>query len=935
MVMKFALTLLCAMLLCFNSEGQQFGGNPASIQWRQVNTDTVRVIFPKGMEMHAGRLTTVIHDLQKNHAATIGNRLRKISIVLHDETLFSNAYVGLAPFRSEFYLTPPQNPFELGSVNWVDNLAIHEFRHVEQYSNFNRGLSKLASLLLGQEGQAVANAISIPDWFFEGDAVWNETQFTRQGRGTLPLFLSHYRVLAESGKKYSYAKLRNGSFRYYVPNHYDLGYLLVTYGREKYGDDIWKKITADAASFTPLFYPFQGAVKRHIGVPFKQFVNEAMRYYQQQWELPVTQKMEWVSTVNEKDLVNYLYPYAAADGSVLVLKKSNRELPAFYRIKPDRSEEKIAVRDIAADDYYSYNRQSIIYAAYQPDTRWGFRDFTNLTLLDIKTGKSRKLVTHTKFLSPDISHDGKQILAVTTDARGGSKLFQLDEQGMVQDSITRESIIFSHPKFAADDRHWYVAARNPAGEMALLKFAASQEHTPDTLLPFSNRVIGYLQVQGDTLSFSTSYEGRDESWALVDVQERKGPYRLASYTTGIYQSAIRPDGKLWASAFTADGYRLAAIKPLWERVEVKNELTILNWDSIGKQSDRAFLENRVPRNFPVSTYAKTFQLLNIHSYRPYYDPPEYSFTLFGQNVLNTLQSQFAYTWNQNEGSHKLSAQGVFGGWYLQPVLGASQTWQRTRTLNKDTTVHWDEQKAYLGLQLPLNLTGGKHFRFLTLSAIFNTQQVRWTGLGSKFLDDARFNYLNTRISYSTQVQQAVQHIFPHWAQSFAIQYKNILGSQTAHQLLTTGSVYLPGLGTNHSFVITAAFHGRDTLQQYLFSNDFPFSRGYTAIDFPQMWKLGMNYHFPLAYPEWGFGGIVYFLRVRANLFYDYTRGKSLRTGTIYPFQTLGTEIYFDTKWWNQQPVSFGFRYSRLMNNEFRGLTQPNVWEFILPVNLFK
>ncbi|MEK7198552.1 MAG: hypothetical protein AAB212_01335, partial [Bacteroidota bacterium] len=115
--------------------------------------------------------------------------------MLQDQTLFSNAYVGLAPYRSEFYLTPPQNAFTLGAIRWTDNLAVHEFRHVQQYSNFNKGLSRLASFFLGEQGRAVANAAAIPDWFFEGDAVFNETKLTRQGRGTLPLFLSSYQSL--------------------------------------------------------------------------------------------------------------------------------------------------------------------------------------------------------------------------------------------------------------------------------------------------------------------------------------------------------------------------------------------------------------------------------------------------------------------------------------------------------------------------------------------------------------------------------------------------------------------------------------------------------------------------------------------------------------------------------------------------------------------
>ncbi len=130
--------------------------------------------------------------------------------------------MGLAPFRSEFYTTAPQNAFELGAVDWVSNLAIHEYRHVHQYGNFNKGLSKLASFILGQEGQAVANAASIPDWFFEGDAVYSETKLTQQGRGKLPEFFNGYKSLYRSAKQYSYMKLRNGSLRHYVPNHYDL-----------------------------------------------------------------------------------------------------------------------------------------------------------------------------------------------------------------------------------------------------------------------------------------------------------------------------------------------------------------------------------------------------------------------------------------------------------------------------------------------------------------------------------------------------------------------------------------------------------------------------------------------------------------------------------------------------------------------------------------
>jgi hypothetical protein len=935
--MKWFLPFVVGIFLSPMVPAQQFGGNPASIKWRQINTDTVRVIFPRGFDAKALRIASVVHYLQKNYATTIGGNIRKVNIVIQDQTLVSNGYVGLAPYRSEFYVTPPQNAFELGAVNWTDNLAVHEFRHVQQYSNFNTGLSKVASFILGEQGQAVANAAAVPDWFFEGDAVYNETKLTQQGRGTLPFFMSSYQTLFNANRKYTYEKMRNGSLRQYVPDHYDLGYLLVAYGRKKYGNDIWRKVTADAVAFKPLFYPFQGAVKKYTGISFPDFVNQAMAYYQAYWQSSANEKINWVTKADTNNVTNYKYPYRAGDGSLIVLKNSYRTIPAFYKINADNIEEKIAVRDIAVDDYFSYNNGKIVYTSFQPDLRWGNRDYNAIKILNIQTGETTKIAGYSKYFSPDISQDGSKIVAAELKPLMEPRVVLLDMKGQLLDSFSKKGIIFSNPKFSADGQYYYVVARNIAGGMSLLKNAINNNKLSETLLSFTNRIIGFLNVQGDTLLFTSTYQGRDEIWAIIDGKERKGPFRLASYSTGLYQAVLQPGGTLTTAAFTADGYRLGNFPANWEPVEIKDELSTLYIDSLFKKEDHLMLDKIPEQLYDISKYPKSFHLLNIHSFRPNYQQPEYSFTLYGQNVLNTLQTQIAYTYNQNEGSHQLGYNGIYGGTYLQPVFGINQTWHRTVDLtiaNRDSSAHWNEFSGYAGLQLPLNLSDGKQYRYLTALTTFNTDQVQWTGFAKSLLVSQHFNYFTARIQYTGQIQQAAQQIYPHWAQSLLVQYKSILNNYTAHQWLISGALYLPGISNSHSLVVTAAAQGRDTLRQYFFSDNFPFSRGYTAVDFPSMWKFGANYHFPLAYPDKGFGNIVYFQRIRVNLFYDYAIGKSIQTGISYPFNTAGVELYFDTKWWNQQAVSFGIRYSRLLNNEFRGTTYPNVWELILPVNLF-
>src|SRR4029077_8786616 len=170
------------------------------------------------MDSTAIRVAEVETWLDKRTQETIGNRNKKINLVLQNQTTISNAYVALGPFRSEFFLTPLQNSFELGSLPWTDQLAIHEFRHVQQYNNFNVGLSNLLRILFGDEGQALANNAGIPNWFFEGDAVFNETNVSRQGRGRLPFFYKDFRSLWQADKKYSWMKLRNGSYKDFIPD---------------------------------------------------------------------------------------------------------------------------------------------------------------------------------------------------------------------------------------------------------------------------------------------------------------------------------------------------------------------------------------------------------------------------------------------------------------------------------------------------------------------------------------------------------------------------------------------------------------------------------------------------------------------------------------------------------------------------------------------
>ena len=908
-------------------KAQEFGGEPASVKWKRLNTDTVSIIFPTGMDSIAKRIASITLKEQQQYNATIGNKVNKVNIVLHNQTAFSNGFVALGPWRSEFFLTPEQNAFELGATSWPDLLSVHEYRHVEQYSNFNVGLSHVMHILFGQNGQALANAAAVPDWFFEGDAVYNETLLSGQGRGRLPLFLNSYKSLYLQNRNYNYMKLRNGSYKNYVPDHYPLGYMLVAYGREKYGNDFWKDVTHDAASFKSLFYPMQNAVKKHANISFNEFVYNAFDFYQQQWKGQSYSNLQFIDSVERNNVIDEKYPYATEDGALITLRKSYKDLPQFIIKQYDGSAEKISVQDIVDDDYFSYNNGKIVYASFKQDARWGNREFSELKLLDINTKQEQRITVKTRYFSPDISHNGKMIVAVKSLIDGTSAIELFDLNGNITRTVVNEKgNVYSYPKFSADDTFIYVCDRNAKGEMSILKEGVDGGNL-QPIIPYKSRIIGFPVVHADTLFYSCSNNGRDEVWAYINSENKN--YRVASAVTGLYQADMY-NGKIVTSAFTADGYRLATVMPQWQLINNADTLKNLYVSNPFQKQSNQLLESIQEKNFVAKHYSKVAGIFNFHSYNPYISDPDYSFILYGQNVLNTIQSQVYYTYNRNEHFSRVGYTGIYGGWYLQPFIGVNKTWNRTVRLNADTSFHWNEAKLSGGLQLPLNFTGGKMYRNLTLSASYNYNDVKWTGLAKQYLLNTTFGYTQLRMVFSQYSQQAIQHINPHFGQSLLLQYRT---GSTAHQLLASGNFYLPGLNKNHSTVVNVAYQQRDTSGKYYYDNSFPFSRGYSVPDYPRMYKAGINYNFPLVYPDRGFGNLVYFLRIRANLFYDFTQTKSLRTGNRYNFASTGAEIFFDTKWWNQQPVSIGIRYSRLLNDDFEG-RGPNQWEIVLPVSLY-
>ncbi len=917
---------LLVVMICWGKiEAQNFGGFPSSTKWKQINTDTARIIFTSSNKEQAERVAAIIHRMALEQPASLGRGLKKINIVLHSNTTVANGYVGLGPFRSEYYLIPSSNIFDLGNLPWSEHLAVHEYRHVQQYNNFNRGfITKTFTALFGQEGRAFANALTIPDWFFEGDAVHAETSLTPQGRGRLPLFLGGYKSLWQAGESYRLMKLLNGSLKDYVPDHYQLGYLLVNYGYEKYGVDFWKKVTNDAAAFKGLVYPFRKGIKKHSGVGYKYFLQDAIANTEQNIK-PVSD----ADGKKHKVVTNHYFPKIIGHDSIIYLKDSYKKIPAFY-LTDQKGETKIKQRNISAEEWVSYNDGSLLYTSFSTNPRWSLTDYSDIVILDLRNKTEKKITKHGKYFTPDFSPSGKKIIAVSINEKTETELHLLNrEDGRILKEVKGNDRFFIHPRFI-NEENIITGIRREDGSISLNKMNIATE-AMESLTPLVFSVVGYPSIYNDTVYFTGAYNGNDDLYALSLTS--KNILKLTDNQTGNYYADV-VDDKIVYSHFTNNGLQLKEGKTatlLWQNVDtsfVLKESFIFPVAQIGEN-----ILHTPNRNFVVSSYKKGTGLINFHSWRPSYSDPEFTYTLYGNNVLNTFTTEVFYRYNQNERSHGTGVSAAYSALFPVLTVGGEYTYNRNIFIRTGAATvapaTLDAYEVNAGYYIPLNFTGGKTYKNLAFGTNYVINQLLPTGETKKILRSFNTPYLSHFLNWSQQLPKAKQNIFPKFGYAISNGYRQRL-NKNGYQLISNAQLYLPSFA-NHSLVLSGSYQKEDA-DNILFSNRFSNARGYTESDSSKMWRASVNYHLPLAYPDWGFGGIIYFQRIRTNLFYDFSKLYAAENRSSNNLRSTGVELFFDTKWWNQLPVSFGIRYSYLMDAGKVGANK-HQWEIIIPTDL--
>lgn len=928
----FKKLLLLPLLFCFvSSFSQRFGGFSPEKEWLQLKTEQYRIIFSKENQLQALKTASILEQMD-TIAPNAGTKRKKVDIVFQNATTQANGYVGLAPFMSEYFLSPPSSSFLVGSLHWPSLLAIHENQHVLQLSNSYYGASKIASWLGGDLLFGALQRLSVPNWFMEGDAVRAETEYSKQGRGRLPFFMNGYRAYAAHNAFPKYASARNGSINTFVPNHYRLGYLMNSYGREKYGETFWPSVLKEAAAYRGILYPFSKAIKRKTGLNVTQFYRLATVWYRD--EIVQSIKLDTVAPIFKQQknaIVSYEYPQAFKDSSVLYFKQSFDEIGAIYSLV-NQQEEKLFTPGLRTSNYFNYSNDKIVYAANYFDKRWSWTDYSDLSIYDLKTKKEKRLTFKQKLFSPSFSSSGQEIVALEVSPQHRFQLVIVNTTtGQIKQRISNPNNYYhSFPKFYSDSL-LICSSRDSIGQMALTTVNRTTGEVQN-LTQWSYHLVGTPNLSNNKVVFSASFDQVDNVYSY-DLQ-KQSLHQITFNGLGRYHPLLLAESQqLYYLDFSLQGHTLKRVstqalnppkllsKPTSLNELPSNQLQFLQ----GTQAIN--LEASIPDTFLISKYSKHSNLVNLHSWALNLGSPNFGIQLNSRNVLNTLDLSAGYNYNINEEAGNVSINASYAQYF--PVLNAAILREGRSTLIKNgTRIRWYELESRLGLNIPLNLSSRKSTRNLSFGTGYAYDRIDFNS--DRFID-TKVHATRTSYRYVQKRLKARKNIFTHLGIYSSYLREEAINRAGLSQQLFQNSFATRGIFQNHNLVIDADLVEKKGRNYYAFNDNFVYPRGFNTIAMDQLYKVGVNYHFPLIYPDEGAKGIFYLLRLRSNLFFDYAQDDKNGAKANH-YASLGAELIFDFTFLNSFSSSIGVRYTGILNGG--RFEEENNWELFIPLRRF-
>lgn len=867
--------LILSFIFCFSIFAETY---------KTIETANVRVVFEDGLEEEAKETANYIEYLKKSGSEGFQGKLKKIPVILKKGNNFSNAFFTDLPNKLEYITIAPING-NLGVTPWLLDLSIHEYRHYMQSQLTKENtVNKIMYVLGGNQLVSMASALTLPTWVWEGDATSTETKRSNNGRGRTADFLKNYRALLNEGEEFTYEKAKNSSYKDAVPSVYHLGYLLISYGIEKYGENFWDGIFVKGSEITSLT-PFSRVLKQKTGMSSTEFYKEAMKYYKEKFKEEKTVEYENVTKKSEIP-TNYLYAYNFKD-NLISLKRSYNENSSFYSLK-NGLETKILDLGLMMDTYFEVKNGKIIWSEIEPHLTKTNTNYSNIKIYDLDSNKKINLTEKSYYYSPSFSNNGEKIAVIKNTGTESTNIDILDNNGTLIKSIENNNKYFyNYVKWSKNDKNLVVVLRDKTGKMGMISIDLEKE-TEELVIPFGDYILGAPFVDENNVYFSGSFDIVENTYR-VSLDDKK-VYKLTESNIGT-NGVTKIGNSIYFSEYNSKGYNLKKSEDLvGKEFNVTSLLDDEKMNFEYLKSEKAKVIDQVKfKDYEISNYNYFKHMINIHSWDYSYFDDTIALDLYSTNELQDLNINLYYESDFKNNNVDYGIDGEFTRYWPKVIFEISKNTNEENIENKTLK---------LGLEFPLDLSEGDNIKGLNIATnyYYNIQ------------DENKANYFELETTFINMKNKSVRDIVSENSQKIKFDYvvdiENTEKNRVNLGLELTSKCFAENDGFTYKLDIGSNSDKLDLVADKIMS------RGYKEIDYDLATKNSFDYDFPIAYPDKGNYGF-FLQRITGNIFYD---SETIDTGNIENYDSLGTSLNFDTKLLSLVPIKFKIQYTYLLKD---------------------
>lgn len=897
------------------------GQDPASVKWQQINTRKFQVIYPADYEAQAQLLAHWLTQAYEKVDWGMVSNPRKISVIMHSKTAYSNGMVAWAPRRVELYNTPHQ---EIAAQNWMRELVLHEYRHVVQIEKMHQGFTKILSWLLGEQASMIPLGLYVPLWFLEGDAVTTETGLSQSGRGRQPEFLQGFKALTQEMGVQKYDKAILQSYKTYVPNHYESGYYIVAANRIFKSDSVFRlKLDNVARNW---INPFGGnSAGLRDGKRKEKFYEFAFDRLNTIWDAQEEIK-GYNSYTSHVDSSKHYQDYSrlqVSNNGVLAWHQSFSNVPEIVKINKDGTIDRILKLGGYADRTFSATDNTIMWTELRYDKRWENRAWSDVYSYNLDTKKKERITRSQRLFAP-VKFPTMSIFAAveaTEQDQFSLNVFDYGTGKVIEKIPNPENGYIMHPAWTKDGDALVYIHLGEKGKS--LRYYHLKRKIEKILIPPSFVELGYPTCTEDGIYFTGAWTGENNIY-FFDWSTKKAKLVTKARFGANFSVALNDTSIVFAN-YSASGYKPIQLnQSQFENVTLKEvgRQPFFLADELTKMEKGIVKFDSVPdKHYASKKYSKIGHLFNFHSWAlPIgIDPIDQrlypGFSLLSQNKLSTSFLTLGADFAPENRLERYYLNYSFEGWY--PKL---DTYFKVGNdeLKADELVPYGIKQYLFGAKItfPFQFYRGLYTMSINPSIAMNYASLDYRLKDASFL---QMGYIDRRTISQANVepelyfyrlrQRSKRDLNSKWGQVFQVGINSDFSTDINSGSITYGitQLYFPGIMNHHSLIITNNYQLKEKgdfvedVGYYIKSDKIAFPRGEQQFKNDRLYSFASDYRFPLAYPDWSFGKYVYIKRVNIGLFYDFSRAWNTSYATngdvlstqMQDFSSTGGSVFFD------------------------------------------